>query len=105
MKKKILSFMLSLAMLSTIVIPNSVAYAADTDDGLNLSKTATYNKADNSYTITLEAYATGEFTSTTVKEDIPTDIILVLDASGSMDSNMSTVSYRAYTNKQNSNLY
>ncbi|MCI7624661.1 MAG: VWA domain-containing protein [Clostridiales bacterium] len=105
MKKKILSFMLSLAMLSTIVIPNSVAYAADTDDGLNLSKTATYNKADNSYTITLEAYATGEFTSTTVKEDIPTDIILVLDASGSMSSKMSTVSYRAYTNKQNSNLY
>lgn len=105
MKKKILSFMLSLAMLSTIVIPNSVAYAADTDDGLNISKTATYNKADNSYTITLEAYATGEFTSTTVKEDIPTDIILVLDASGSMSSKMSTVSYRAYTNKQNSNLY
>lgn len=92
-------------MLSTIVIPNSVAYAADTDDGLNISKTATYNKADNSYTITLEAYATGEFTSTTVKEDIPTDIILVLDASGSMSSKMSTVSYRAYTNKQNSNLY
>ncbi|MDY5083674.1 MAG: vWA domain-containing protein [Candidatus Limivicinus sp.] len=105
MKKKILSFMLSLAMLSTIVIPNSVAYAADTDDGLNISKTAAYNKADNSYTITLEAYATGEFTSTTVKEDIPTDIILVLDASGSMSSKMSTVSYRAYTNKQNSNFY
>lgn len=105
MKKKILSFMLSLAMLSAIVIPNSVAYAADTDDGLNISKTATYNKADNSYTITLEAYATGEFTSTTVKEDIPTDIILVLDASGSMSSKMSTVSYRAYTDKQNSNFY
>ena len=105
MKKKILSFMLSLAMLSAIVIPNSVAYAADTDDGLNISKTATYNKADNSYTITLEAYATGEFTSTTVKEDIPTDIILVLDASGSMSKNMSTVSYRAYTDKQNSNFY
>ena len=56
---------------------------AKDDSGIVLNKTAVYNKEDGSYTITLEAYATGEST-TTVKEQ-PVDIVLVLDVSGSMD--------------------
>ena len=51
------------------------------NDGLVMSKTAKANP-DGSYTITLEAYTTG--TVTTEKEDVPTDIVLVLDQSGSM---------------------
>lgn len=53
------------------------------DNGVVTSKTATAN-ADGTYTITLEAYATGSKVITEVKEDIPTDIVLVLDQSGSM---------------------
>ena len=52
-------------------------------EGMHLSKTATAN-GDGTYKITLEAYATGESVITTVEEDIPTDIVLVLDQSGSM---------------------
>ena len=51
------------------------------DNGVVTSKTATAND-DGTYTITLEAYTTG--TVTTEKEDVPTDIVLVLDQSGSM---------------------
>lgn len=51
------------------------------NDGLVMSKTAKDN-GNGTYTITLEAYTTG--TVTTEKEDVPTDIVLVLDQSGSM---------------------
>lgn len=51
------------------------------DNGLVTSKTAKANP-DGSYTITLEAYTTG--TVTTETKDVPTDIVLVLDQSGSM---------------------
>lgn len=54
-----------------------------TDNGIVLNKTATAN-SNGSYTITLEAYATGEKVITEVTEDVPTDIVLVLDQSGSM---------------------
>lgn len=53
------------------------------DNGVVTSKTATAN-SDGTYTITLEAYATGSKVITEVKEDIPTDIVLVLDQSSSM---------------------
>lgn len=61
-------------------------YADDTSDteGMHLSKTATVND-DGTYTIRLEAYATGESITTVVEEEIPTDIVLVLDQSGSME--------------------
>ena len=61
-------------------------YANDNDDtnGMHLSKTATVND-DGTYTIRLEAYATGESVITTVEEEVPTDIVLVLDQSGSME--------------------
>lgn len=52
------------------------------DSGLVLDKTATPTK--DGYMIRMEAYATGETTTSTVTTEIPTDIILVLDQSGSM---------------------
>ena len=56
---------------------------SDTDEnGLDLSKTVTANE-DGTYTITLEAFTTG--TVTTEQKDVPLDIVLVLDQSGSMN--------------------
>ena len=54
------------------------------DSGMVITKNAVAN-GDGSYTITLEAYATGDKVITEVTEDIPTDIVLVLDQSGSME--------------------
>ena len=55
---------------------------SDTDkNGLDLSKTVTANE-NGTYTITLEAFTTG--TVTTEQKDVPLDIVLVLDQSGSM---------------------
>ena len=62
----------------------SVSALADTqENGLILDKQAVYNNADNSVTIRLEAYTTG--TVTTPEATVPTDIVLVLDESGSME--------------------
>lgn len=55
---------------------------AGDNSGIVLNKTAAVN-SDGSYTITLEAYATGETTTTVTHQ--PVDIVLVLDVSGSMD--------------------
>lgn len=54
------------------------------NSGMVITKNAVAN-GDGTYTITLEAYATGSQIITEVTEDIPTDIVLVLDQSGSMD--------------------
>lgn len=103
MKKKIISFMLSLVLLSTVVTPSTVAYATADDNGMEISKTATAND-DGSYTITLEAYATGEKFISEVTEDVPTDIILVLDQSGSMDDAFDTVTSKSYSERNYSNM-
>lgn len=65
------------------------------DNGVVTSKTATAND-DGTYTITLEAYATGSKVISEITKDIPTDIVLVLDQSGSMDDPMGTVSFEEY---------
>lgn len=112
-RRKALSLLLSLAIVLSLVLPVTTAFAADGDtndgetktSGLELNKTAVYDEKTGTYTITLEAYATGESTTTTVKQDVPTDVILLLDTSGSMDSRMSTISYRAYTDTRNSNFH
>ena len=83
---------------------NDAANFAATDNGMKISKTAKAN-GDGSYTITLEAYATGSKVITEQKTDIPTDIILVLDQSGSMEETMSTYGFQEYTNRSNSYLY
>ncbi len=53
------------------------------DSGMEITKNAVAN-GNGTYTITLEAYATGSQIITEVTKDIPTDIVLVLDQSGSM---------------------
>lgn len=97
-KKKILSLILCLSLFFTLFVPASTAYADDTpaDSGMRYNKTAKAND-DGSYTITLEAFATGSQQTTTQTKDVPTDIILVLDQSGSMDDPMGGYVYNAYT--------
>lgn len=63
-----------------------------TVDGLVMDKTATAND-DGIYNITLEAYTTGSVSTT--ESTKPTDIVLVLDQSGSMDDDMTTYKYTA----------
>ena len=60
-------------------------------DGLILAKTAAYNEETKSYDIKLEAYTTGNVTTTTTTK--PTDIVLVLDMSGSMKDPFANATY------------
>ena len=54
------------------------------NDNIYTSKTVIYDENEKSYSLRLESYLTGEPTITTA-ERIPSDIIMVLDQSGSMD--------------------
>ena len=53
---------------------------------LQMQKTLYYDSASNTYSIELESYATGHATVT--KKAVPTDFIIVMDQSGSMDDPM-----------------
>lgn len=104
-KKRILSLLLCLSLFCTLIVPASTAYAEPpSGSGMQVSKTATPNP-DGTYTITLEAYATGSQVTSTITEDVPTDIILVLDQSGSMADEMSQFEFRPYTGKSNNDYY
>ncbi len=63
------------------------ALAANDNSGVQLDKTVTKDENSDTYTVRLEAYATGA--QTTVVSTKPCDIVLVLDVSGSMDEAMS----------------
>lgn len=87
MKKRLLSMLLTLAMLASMVPTTAFAeetvtvseQTKETDSGLVLDKKVNL-EADGTYTITLEAYAKGE----TQTVYTPMDILFVLDQSGSM---------------------
>lgn len=95
-KTKILSLLLCLSLFCALIVPGTRAYADnEPDSGMKISKTATAN-ADGSYTITLEAFATGSKVITEQKTDIPTDIVLVIDQSGSMNDPIGGYTYTTY---------
>ena len=95
-KTKILSLLLCLSLFCALIVPGTRAYADnEPDSGMKISKTATANN-DDSYTITLEAFATGSKVITEQKTDIPTDIVLVIDQSGSMKEPIGGYTYTAY---------
>ena len=64
--------------------------ANGTGSGVKLDKTVTGPDNAGNYTVRLEAYATGEQTTTVSTK--PCDIVLVLDVSGSMDEDLGSVS-------------
>lgn len=105
-KTKILSLLLCLSLFCALIVPGTRTYADnEPDSGMKISKTATAN-ADGSYTITLEAFATGSKVITEQKTDIPTDIVLVIDQSGSMNDPIGGYTYTAYrTGGYNSRNY
>ena len=97
--RKLLAMLLTLSMLISMV--PSAAFAAETGsapsgetevptvvnpDNLFLDKTATLT-GDGTYTIKLEAYATGNTITKTITEGVPLDVVLVMDQSGSLVSN------------------
>lgn len=102
-KSKAISFLLTLSILASMIIPGTLALPATTvyaedgssDNGLVTSKTVVKNE-DGNYTLRLEAYATGS-TYTTVSSK-PTDIVLVLDTSGSMDEYISVADKKSVAN-------
>lgn len=105
-KTKILSLLLCLSLFCALNVPSTRAYADnEPDSGMKISKTATANE-DGTYTITLEAFATGSKVITEQKTDIPTDIVLVIDQSGSMKEPIGGYTYTAYrTGGYNSRNY
>ena len=105
-KTKILSLLLCLSLFCALIVPGTRASADnEPDSGMKISKTATAN-ADGSYTIMLEAFATGSTVITEQKTDIPTDIVLVIDQSGSMNDPIGGYTYTAYrTGGYNSRNY
>lgn len=116
-KTKALSLLLSISLAASLAFPSGLAmpsYAdhvpsaiSDDDNGnsaMELSKTAVAN-GDGTYTIQLEAYATGSKVTTSINKDIPTDIVLVLDQSGSMADEMSQYEFAPYTGKTNGQYY
>ena len=110
-KNKIISSLLALSLLASSMISNTFTvpvYAAEEtkDNGMKIDKTARANN-DGSYTITLEAYATGKKITNVVNKDVPTDIVLVIDQSGSMKEDIGRPEYSAYSknNSNNANNY
>ena len=99
--KRALALVLALVMaLSLVALPSfaegeedsagngspRVVYEGESgknNGGLVMSKTVTKGEGDDQFLLTLEAFATGE--TRTETKDIPMDIVLVLDVSGSMD--------------------
>ena len=65
------------------------------DSGLELSKNLLKND-NGKYSIQLEAYATGEIKVDTDEKAVPTDIVLVLDQSGSMKDEMVVSTQEGY---------
>ena len=86
-------------------VSDDEAGSGNGDNGMVITKNAVAN-GNGTYTITLEAYATGSQIITEVTKDIPTDIVLVLDQSGSMaDSFTSSYKYDSYSDMPNWKYY
>lgn len=92
-----LSFAMAVTMFPTMASANEgTSTQADDNSPVQLSKTATL-QSDGTYTIDLEAYVTGEIVTQIERKNKPTDIILVMDQSGSMSWSMSGLPDNNYT--------
>ncbi len=90
--KRILSLLLCVVMVISLIpatifaaeVISATTTNSNTEDGVSLKKTAVYNPSTGEMEITLEAFTTGTVRSTS--RVVPTDIVLVLDVSGSMNA-------------------
>lgn len=96
-------FTLAVPMFERIPVAATygVARGLDTDDGIELVK---YLSEDGSK-IYLEAWATGSTQTIVQTTTKPTDIIIVVDQSGSMAYDFKTTTFRLYANSINSSNY
>lgn len=88
-----LALTMAIGLLYTSGTVNAVEENPTEDNGLELNKTAVFDEASGKYKITLDAYTTG--ITETIDTSKPTDIVLVLDQSGSMADEIK-VGERAY---------
>lgn len=111
-KHRFLSLLLFLGLVASLTVPGIMAQSVLAADGgtdqeeesMVTNKYVTYNEEDGTYTITLEAYATGEKVITETSEEKPVDIVLVLDQSGSMDYSFG-YTYSSHWATSNQELY
>lgn len=81
--KKTLKYIIAFVILFAAPLGFSItSFAQDEDSQVFFNKTVSGPNADSVYTLTIDAYVTGNITVT--KSPVPADIILVLDRSGSM---------------------
>jgi len=103
---KILAYIMTVCMLAGVFSGLSVTaiaadpitvtsshYNSNTDDGIVLAKKSEL-KEDGTVDISIGAYTTGEVV--VQSSNIPTDIVLVLDVSGSMNDTMNSSSIVEY---------
>jgi len=96
--KRVMSAFLAFLMIITVVphyvsSDGGIAGQAESDNGVVLNKSASLHTGasgayDGTLDINIEAYTTGQVTSSSTST--PTDIVLVLDVSGSMADSIST---------------
>lgn len=79
MKRRLMAVLMACVMTLSLLPISALA----TDSGMVFTKDARVNEDGKSYTISMEAWATGK--TTTQEKPQPLDIALVLDVSGSMD--------------------
>ena len=80
MKRRLMAVLMACVMTLSLL---PISALATENSGMEFHKTASVNEDGKSYTISMEAWATGKTTTSTTT--VPLDIALVLDVSGSMD--------------------
>ena len=108
MKKRVLSMLLVMllvfsllpaAALAAVSDPINPAPVQDEKDALHMTKNLIAN-GDGTYKVVIEAWATGQVDVHTITEAVPTDFVMVLDQSGSMnfpmDENASVTAAKLY---------
>ena len=106
MKKWVATILIAVMLLSVVPVTTKAADSAyiggtKIENGLGLTKTAVL-QPDGTYTITLEAFATGETVTSMSTEGVPMDIALVIDQSASMMDPIDQTQYAANAANQES---
>lgn len=101
--KKIQYILFAIAFLALVPAKNVQAQTETTyKNGLGYSKNISKPDDEGIYTITLEAFTTGNVSVT--KKSLPADIVLVLDTSGSMDYDLDGSSHQWWEDDDNQRL-